>query len=406
MNSHSPIHFFHQPGRRQIAMDLLPADDSPGSRMLVSKILPLATIPTAIDGPLDASHEGEDQKEEQAVKKLRKDLSDSKLEADQLRTANQDLITKLEAAQNNQSNRKKGDNAATGYQDPLSEFFARMDHIPEFLQPADMFHVIRSLYLDGFDINGKDTTGSGRTALIDSIKRHGKQTVTLLLSRDIDFQETDSTSDNPLNAACRYEEEGIVRALLEKGSNPNVKDKAGKTPLHEAACRNKKSIVLFLLDKGASVDSRDADGNTPLHLASSRDIMLLLLQRKADVNARNLRIETPLWHIKSVPEMQLLVENRANVNALDKNGWGRLHWAVINEEESIIQYLIGAGRADINLQLPDKPTPLHMAVSFNRESIVRLLLAAGADRNRQWEGRTPLHFAKRDGQQSLINLLQ
>jgi ankyrin repeat protein len=405
VNVHSPIYFFHQPGRREIAMTLLPADDSADSRMLVSKILPLASLPVTIDGPMKDSREGaEGQSAEETIKNLHKELTDSKLEANQLRTANEELTKKLEAAQNN-NDAKKADKAAAGKRDPLGEFFAYIDRRSEFLQ-VDIYNVIRSLYLDGFDINGNDTTGSGRSALIDAINQHGKQIVTVLLSRDIDFQATDSTGDNPLNAACRSEEEGIVRALLEKGSNPNVKDKNGRTPLHEAASRSNKTIVSLLLDKGAPVDSGDADGNTPLHIASSRDIMFLLLQRKADVNARNVKGETPLWYTSSIPEMQLLVENRANVNVFDNYGWGRLHWAVANKAESVIRYLVGAGRADINLQLPDKPTALHIAVLFRHESLVRLLLAAGADRDRRWSGYTPLDYARRDGYQSLIELLQ
>ena len=121
VNSHSPIHFFHQHGRREITMSLLPADDSSGSKMLVSKILPLASIPTTIEAPVDTGREGEDQKEHQVIEKLRKDLSDSKLEADHLRTANQELTTKLEVAENNKDDKPDKATTSRGGTDLLRE---------------------------------------------------------------------------------------------------------------------------------------------------------------------------------------------------------------------------------------------------------------------------------------------
>ncbi|PCG89180.1 Fungal fucose-specific lectin [Penicillium occitanis (nom. inval.)] len=403
VNSQSPIYFFHQPGGRAIALTLLPVDDSTGSRMLSSKILPLANLPITIDGPVGTGSEGEDKKEEQVIEKLRKDLSDSKLEADQLRSANEELTTKLEAAQN------KASKAGTSTQDILVEFFKYTNRIPETLKPADIFYALQWLYSEGFDVNGSDTTGAGRSGLVDVIKVHGKSIVTLLLSRDIDFQAADAAGDTPLNAACRYEEEDVVRALLERGSNPNVKDKKGQTPLHEAAGRRKKSIVPLLLDKGASVDSRNADGDTPLHLASrsgSQEIILLLLQKNADINAKNFKGDTPLFYADSIPTIQLLIQRGARVNELNNKGFGRLHFAVMMGETSIVQYLVDSRQADINLQSPGEPTPLHLAVSFQREPLVRLFLAAGVDRNRLCGGWTPLEYAKRDKLSSMIQLLQ
>jgi ankyrin repeat protein len=171
----------------------------------------------------------------------------------------------------------------------------------------------------------------------------------------------------------------------------------------------KKSIVTLLLDKGASVDSRNADGDTPLHLASrsdSQDTILLLLQKYADINAKNFNGNTPLFYADSIPTIQLLIQRGARVNELNKDGLGRLHFAVMAGKTSIVQCLVDSGQADINLQSPGEPTPLHLAVCFRHESLVRLFLAAGADRNRLWGGCTPLEYAKRDGLSLFIQLLQ
>jgi ankyrin repeat protein len=94
------------------------------------------------------------------------------------------------------------------------------------------------------------------------------------------------TGETPLHAALcksgRPEFDGILKALLVAGANPNVATKAnvetgsfmrdcrtkGETPLHRAAAFGSEKAIDLLLAKGARVDARDANGDTPLSWAS------------------------------------------------------------------------------------------------------------------------------------------
>ena len=70
----------------------------------------------------------------------------------------------------------------------------------------------------------------------------------------------------PLSWATRNQQEGIVRALLERNDvNPNTADKYGETPLLWAAEYGQKGIVRRLLEQSdISPNSADKYGRTPL----------------------------------------------------------------------------------------------------------------------------------------------
>jgi hypothetical protein len=82
-----------------------------------------------------------------------------------------------------------------------------------------------------------------------------------------------------------------VRALLEKGANPDLQDERGYTALIEAARYGQIDVVRMLLDKGANPNIQDnVSGWTALMEASYKgygDIIELLLENNADPDLRN-----------------------------------------------------------------------------------------------------------------------
>jgi len=88
-----------------------------------------------------------------------------------------------------------------------------------------------------------------------------------------------------------------VRALLEKGADPNEADAEMKTTaLHLAADRGNLELTQMLISAGAKVNAQDINGDTPLHnacLCGHKDVISLLLHNGADKSIQNSSNETP-----------------------------------------------------------------------------------------------------------------
>ena len=109
-----------------------------------------------------------------------------------------------------------------------------------------------------------------------------------------------------------------------------------------------------LLQTGIDVNITEEDrGATVLLIASSfkdyEDVVSFLISRGADINFRGKDGRTPLiWAAgNSLESSKMLLENGADVNSalISKNaaGWTALHFAAINGDTELVEYLILQG---------------------------------------------------------------
>ena len=140
------------------------------------------------------------------------------------------------------------------------------------------------------------------------------------------FSHADDKNDKLLEAV----KEGHVdklKALIEKGADPNAKDILGSPALIGAACAGQTEIVVALLSAGADVNARGAlVDSTALICACSEghtETVKALLAASADVDAQNEYGQSALYlaaqgcHTESV---KVLLAAGANVNAKTMNG--------------------------------------------------------------------------------------
>jgi cytohesin len=195
-----------------------------------------------------------------------------------------------------------------------------------------------------------------------------------------------------------------VKLLISEGVEVNVKNNAGLTPLHCAAREGHKEIVELLLAHGADVNIGGVWYNrTSAEFAMRRnhtEIVHLLVSKGADISPLQLAL-----YMKDEAKARSLIEGGADVSRRTPNGTTPLDRAVDAGLKDIAELLIAKG-ADVNAKNNFNWTPLHSAV-YGYMDIVELLITEGANVNaRDGGSRTPLWYAKRQGNNEIVELLR
>ncbi|KAH6953867.1 ankyrin repeat-containing domain protein [Ilyonectria sp. MPI-CAGE-AT-0026] len=199
------------------------------------------------------------------------------------------------------------------------------------------------------------------------------------------------------SAACSVNLVGALKALLQKGADPNATNQAGDSALHHL---------------GFPVRLHQGSPETGLHETGIR----LLLEHHASVRQQNKSGETPLHHAAAGSNVRILqlylsacpIEERdAFMRSKNNHGEMLLHFAAAGCNIEIIEYLLSHGgmEANINDVNSNGWTPLMCALAQTASRhgddgkqlsevipAARLLLAHGADPFvATAEGWTPLH---------------
>ena len=215
-----------------------------------------------------------------------------------------------------------------------------------------------------------------------------------------------------------------MKALLDRGADPNAKTAAGATALLWSAGDPAK--VRMLIAKGAHVNVRSAMGNTPLLVAASVDgnfeSVRMLIEHGADVNAKNsTKFPMPIpvgapggtavhnaAQLSDSRTLALLLARGAPVDARDEMGATPLMLAAVTGQVANVRLLLDKG-ADVNAAMGAGFTPLMMAGMRGNAAIARMLLDRGATVNTpdKISGATALHWASANefGDGELVRLL-
>jgi ankyrin repeat protein len=151
----------------------------------------------------------------------------------------------------------------------------------------DLDGQVRTLLKRGIDPNTVDEE-RGDTALILAVREDSAKVIDLLLqNKDVKLDARSRNGDTALMLAAYKNKPALVRALLDKGAEPN---QTGWTALHYAATVGNNDIVQLLLDRSAYIDAESPNQTTPIMMAARGGHILtvkLLLDEGADVTLKN-----------------------------------------------------------------------------------------------------------------------
>jgi hypothetical protein len=168
-----------------------------------------------------------------------------------------------------------------------------------------------------------------------------------------------------------------LRALLQRGFDPNTVDPKGETGFVLALRANASKAAQALVEHpGFDVNALNATGESPLMLAAIRGDVAL---------------------------SRRLVERGARINL---PGWSPLHYAASGPATEIVALLLDRG-AEVDAGSPNATTALMMAARYGSEDSVALLLSRGADATRRNQLElTAADFAAEAGRKALAERLR
>lgn len=211
---------------------------------------------------------------------------------------------------------------------------------------------------------------------------------------------------SPLHLAAFLGHVNIAKILILAKAEINHTDFNGCTPLHLAAINGNIEIVNELINAGAWINAI-AGRSTPLHLAVYEghiDLVNLLLQSGADYSRYCERSgEISVWGKKNEEEISKIITNHRKT---ENNNYNLFDAASRNDVYKLKKAIENG--ANVNCYHPSyrrsfKQTPLHFTASVE---IAKVLIQANADIDaRDYEERTPLHYAVRRGQMLMVKEL-
>ena len=190
------------------------------------------------------------------------------------------------------------------------------------------------------------------------------------------FSAASAGSYEDFFTAIKRDDDAAIRALLQRGFDPNSPDPEGLPALYVALREGSTKAAHVLVDSPKTkVDVRTAKDETPLMMASLHghlDLVKKLIARDADVV---------------------------------KPGWAPLHYAATNGHVAVMQLLLDH-HAFIDAESPNGTTPLMMAAHYGTPEAVKFLLDAGADPSMKNQlGLSAADFAERAGRKDLAQAL-
>ena len=260
------------------------------------------------------------------------------------------------------------------------------------------------------DVNARDLTEEGQTALHFAAQNGNPEMIRLLISRGASPLVTNNFGKLPIE----YSKNHDTQKLFKKIMSIHQPQPLGKFALHMAIESGSKDEVLDLISLRADVNRHDNLGFSPIHVAINHilgsnteeehairsEILDILLQNGANINAPNAMGATLIYtaiQSRNVGMLRILLNHGADVNtpiiAKDERFTFPIHMSV--EAGSLeMTDLLFPHSADINFLNSEGSTPVCLAAQLNKTEMIGFLTSRNADLNiPDKSGMYPIHYA-------------
>jgi ankyrin repeat protein len=195
---------------------------------------------------------------------------------------------------------------------------------------------------------------TGGPSLVDAARNHDAKAIRSLVNQHADVNTRADDGSTALLWAAHANDLDTAELLLRSGADPNVANEFRMTPLSQACTNGSDAFVRLLLKSGANPNTPIATGETPLMTCAKSG---------------------------SVDAVKRLVEFGAAIEAREPaQNQTALMWAAAEHHPEVVKALIEA-HADLKAHSKAGFTAIHFAAREGDQQMVELLLAAGVNIN-------------------------
>ena len=256
----------------------------------------------------------------------------------------------------------------------------------------------------------------GRSILYTPIKYEYIDVLNLLLyfnTTNIGISLTDISDNNgniPLHYAIKTQNIKIINILLQFGSDVNITNHKQQNSLHLAIQTTSVDVCKKILNTNVNINARTDTGETALHIACNEqlvNVVKLLIKFGININIQDYEYQFTALHysvnLNNIKLTSLLLNANADPNIQDVLGNTPLHYAIIETNYNILDYMINKSSSKniINYNIYNITSKLPIHILLENQSVLSNTymntMILGSNLNfKDNTGQTALHYLSKD----------
>jgi len=284
---------------------------------------------------------------------------------------------------------------------------------------AGLIKVVTALMQHKADVNRPNDAGS--TAAHVAVESKQAEVLDALLKHpQLNLKARDKEELTAFGKAIMTRQLDFAMQIMQRepgaADEPNAQ---GMGMLHTVISKSDADSIQLLLKCKVNINkpTSDASARTPLSLAVERGdepIVKMLIKAGADHRVPDRVSKWTVAHVAasmgSVPILKMLMQVKADMNAIDDLGESVLHSAIRAGQTNVVKMLIDNKTSNMSASNRENQTPLHILAIGGKDSATEVLsilfpMVKGNLDPQDAYGKTPLHYAFRNGSSKLAKAL-